>query len=533
MSKKKNKINNEEQAVPSIEAEKEAESFAEAEISKEMSESDEEKAKKKAIRRRKLKYGSVATAITVICIAMVVLVNVILNLASNSVNMNIDLTDDSIFEISQETKDYLNTIDEHVDIVCMSDELTFQTSTYIYLKQAYEVLKKYEIYSDNVEVTYVDVVENPTYIDRYSQSYSGEIDEYNIVIESDKRIKVVSIEDLYDVEMNSYYQQEIVASNAEQVLTSAIMYVTDPSPIQAVVFSSESAGMSYDNVIEMLESNGYEVTEIDPLKEDIPEDTDLVVINAPLNDYNESIIDKLYSFLDNSGALGKNLIYIADNAQNDTTNINTFLEEWGISVGSGVVGDSDTANILGSNVYQIGCYIEDNDYSTNVSNTSLPVYVYYSRPISILFDTQDYRSTVNLLSTDETGFIMTDEIAEAQDESLLTYGEQSVMALGRKYMFDSDNNMVYSNVLVVGSAENLHSIFTGSTYYNNGEYFLSVLNTMTGKNTGISIVSKDLTSDSFDVTLQDYNICTAVFIVAIPLAVLIVGIVVYVKRRTK
>lgn len=542
MSKKKNKLSSEnteksENLTVSDNAASENDNADtqsdDKQIEKELSAAEAEKANKRSIMRRKLKYGSAATAITVICIAVVVLVNVILSLVSDRVNMSIDLTDDSIFEISQETKDYLSSINEHVDIVCMSDELEFQTSSYVYMKQAYEVLKKYEIYSNNVEVKYVDIVEDPTYIDRYKKSYSGEIDRYNIVIESDKRIKVISIEDLYNVQMNSYYQQEIVSSKAEQALTSAIMYVTDPSPLQAVMFTGETQGSSYDNVKEMLISNGYEVTEIDPLRDTIPDGTELVVISAPLNDYNETIIDMLYNYLDNGGNLGKNLIYVADYSQKETANIDSFLSEWGIKVGQGVVGDLNTSNILGSTAYQIACYISENDYSSNVSQMSLPVLSYFSRPITLLFDTKDTRSTVALLQTSETGFVMTDEIAEQGDESLIEEGIQTVMALGRKYIFDSDNNIVYSNVLVVGSAENLDALFTGTTYYNNGEYFLSVLNTMTGKNTGINIVAKDLTSTSFDINQQTFNVCFIVFIIAIPLAVLIIGFVVYLRRRTK
>ena len=47
---------------------------------------------------------------------------------------------------------------------------------------------------------------------------------------------------------------------------------------------------------------------MDPLAGTIPEDTDIVVINAPLNDYDSSVIDMLYAFLDNDGKLGRSLI---------------------------------------------------------------------------------------------------------------------------------------------------------------------------------------------------------------------------------
>lgn len=510
------------------------------ETNKEASENKKSKPEagsKKSINRRKLKYGSVAAAITVIVIALVVMVNVIVNLSADKVNMSIDLTTNGSFEISQETKDYLATVNEPVSIVCMSDEITFQTAAYIYYKQAYEVLKKYSIYNNNIDLKFVDMVEDPTYADRYNSIYKGEINAYNIVVESSKRIKVLSIEDLYNTQINyNTFSQEIVSSKAEQELTSAIMYVTDPNPLKAVVFKSDTSGSSYDNLVSLLNSNGYDVSEIDPLVDIIPEGADIVAINAPLNDYDESIINMLYDFLDNNGNLGKNLIYVADYSQKDTKNIDAFLAEWGLSVGHGVVGDQDANNLQSQSYYVVRNYIESNDFSGNVAQPNLPVIDYQARPVTLLFDTKDTRSTVALLKTKETAFVMTDEMQELArngEQPEIVNGVQTTMAIGRKYVFNSDNQQVFSNVLVIGSSETLDAAFTETTYYNNGDYFISILNTMTGKNSGISIVAKDLTSPTFDIDQGTVGRYMTVFVIIIPLTVLIIGTVVFIRRRTK
>lgn len=510
------------------------------EVSKEeteMSEAESEKAARRRYNRRRLKYGSVATAITVVVIAVVVLVNVAVNLAGERVNMSVDLTENGTFEISQVSIDYLACVNEPVSIVCMSDELTFQTSNYIYFKQAYEVLKKYSFYSDNVTLEFVDMVKNPTYADRYKSSYKGDINSYSIVVESSKRIKVLSIQDLYNTEINyQTFREEIVSSKAEQELTSAVMYVTDPDPLQAVVFGSETSGSSYDNVAALLVSNGCDVTEINPLTEEIPEGADIVVVNAPLNDYETDVVDKLYRFLDNNGNLGKNLIYIADYSQKDTSNIDAFLAEWGIKVEEGVVGDDDPNNLQSQNFYVVRNYISANDFSGNVAQPALPVIDYQSRPISLLFETKDTRSTAALLQTKDTGFVMTESMQEELKnggEPDIPHGVQTTMAIGRKYIFNDNNAQVFSNVLVVGSSETLDAAFTEQTYYNNGDYFVSVLTAMTGKSSGISIVAKDLSSPTFDIDMAKVNGYVTVFMIVIPVAVLIIGGAVFFRRRTK
>lgn len=498
-----------------------------------------EKTENKKYLMRKLRYGSAATAITVIVVALVVLVNVIMSMLSDRINMTIDATPDGTFEITQESIDYLETVNEPVDIVCMTSEAEFSTSPYIYFKQAYEVLKKYTIYSQNIKLTFVDMTKDPTYANRYKELYNGDIDQYSIVVSSDKRIKVIAVQDLFNVERNYYnYSQQITSSNAEQELTSAIMYVTDPDPMNAVVFNSETGGASYDNVITMLRSNGYNVSEINPLIDAIPEETDIICVNAPLNDYDEDTVQKIYDFLDNGGKLGRTMIYIADTSQNPANNMNALLAEWGVQIEEGVVGDSNSSNTSSSSNYIIGSFIDtnENEYAANVADTSLPVLSYYSRPITLLFDENSNRLTKSLVQTDDTGFILTEEMQTALENGENyepEFGSYTTMAAARKYIFDEDNNIVYSNILIVGSSVMLSETLTSATYYNNGDYFISALNTLTGKTNGINIVAKDLTSDTFDMDQKTYSTCYGVFIFAIPAAVIVVGIGVYLKRRHK
>ena len=78
---------------------------------------------------KKLKYGSVATVITVIVIAVVVVINVIVVALGERTNLKLDLTSKNAFEISQETIDYITSLNQDVEIVTMSDENAFKTTT--------------------------------------------------------------------------------------------------------------------------------------------------------------------------------------------------------------------------------------------------------------------------------------------------------------------------------------------------------------------------------------------------------------------
>ena len=493
---------------------------------------------KKPFNSKKLKYGSAATAITVIVVALVVLVNVIVTLVGKRTDLTIDLTSKGNFEISQESIDYINNLSEPVEIVTMTDEDTFRDAGNVYYTQAYEVLKKYALNSDKVTVKFVDMTADPTYANKYSEIYKGTIAANNIVVTSGNRIKVLTVNDLFNTELNyQTFSYNIVSSKAEQALTSAIMYVTDPAPKTAAIMDTGETDVSNDSIRSLLEDDGFDVSEFDPNGEEFPYDADVMVINAPINDLSEEVIAKLYNYLENDGNYGRNLIYLASYSQKATKNIDAFLAEWGLEVGSGVVGDQNTSNLAStSTFYAIRNFIEENDYSGNVAQPDLPVVSYFARPVNILFESSGNVTTHSLLKTADTAFVLTDEMQEAAqngEEPDIVNGSFNTIALGSKYTFDKDNNTLTSNLLVFGSSAMLDSSITSTSYYNNGDYFVSILNTMTGKNGGISIVAKELTAATFDTTAAKANAAFWVFVILLPAAILITGIVIWLKRRHK
>ena len=494
------------------------------------------------INTKKLKYGTVATVITVIVIVLVVLLNVIVSSLGERYNMKFDLTPNNNFEISQDTIDYLAKLNENVEICTTVDELLFETSENIYYRQAYEVLKKYAQNSSKVEVNFVDMTVNPTYVEKYKQYYSGSINEYSIVIfnKDSNRIRVVSINDLFNTEIDYYYYtQNIVSSKAEQVLTSALMYVTDPDPKTAVYLNVTSQSTSSENIMDLLETNGFDIVTVDPLTEEIPMDADMIVINSPLNDFSEELIGRLYDFMENGGNYGKNMIYVANISQNATPNINAFVEEWGIKVGDGIIAENNAQNrVSASSPYNIMTYIESNDYSGGIPQETItsPVAVPNSRPLEVLFDHFGNIDAMSLLNTSETAFVMTNEmmehIAETNEMPDITEQSVSVMALARKYAF-VDNVQTYSNLIVLGSDYILDSSLTSMTYYNNGDYFISIVNNISGKDNGVYIVAKDLSSPTYETNAAQANTLRILFMFVLPALVAAAGIIVWLKRRHK
>ena len=156
-----------------------------------------EKQQKKLKNRKKLKYGGLATAITVIFVAVVVLVNVVVTqLDKRFPNAKLGSHyRGNPYEISDETLDYIRNLDKDVDVAISSDEATFTSDKYN--KMIAETLSKYQGYSDRINVTYFDATKDPDVLSKYQELYGGSIQSGQVIINSGKRIEGVQHPDRY------------------------------------------------------------------------------------------------------------------------------------------------------------------------------------------------------------------------------------------------------------------------------------------------------------------------------------------------
>lgn len=528
---------------------------------------------KKPFNKKKLKYGTVATVITVVFIAFVVVINLIAGVLTDRKDLKLDLTKEKYYEVSQDTIDYIQGIKTDVEIAVMAKESDFATSG-TYMKMVLETLEKYEQHSDHIKINFYDVASNPDVVTKFSANYNGEISEGNIVVASGERVKVLTVNNLFNIQSDYYSGSSSVQSyKGEQELTSAIMSVTDANP-QRVAFISKYNGSAIyhsDNaysisaLYSLMDKNGYEVSEVDIMTDALsPEDYDMVVLPAPVNDLSEDSIKKLDDFLYNNGDLDKDMIYIADVLQYSTPNIDDFLEVWGIEVGGSIVYDSssDKSQYVTTMKGQLSApvaTIAEDTYSEGLSNTKLPIIVPLARPVNLLFDANVDRNTTALLTTSDTSFLYPLEMqtaeevkakAEAAENGEETTEEeteettefdpdsaeksaQTVMAVATKTNMDSNNTAHVNNVMVIGGATILDQVLTYSNTYNNAEYVINAVNKMCGKENGIIIAEKDLSVQTIDIKSSQIKAISRTVIFIIPLIVVAAGIVVFLRRRNR
>ena len=543
----------------------------------------EEKRQNKLKRRKKLKYGGIATAITAIFVAIVVLLNVVVSLVSEkNPNLVLDLTSSNVYEISDETLDYIKNLDTDVEIAVSTEESEFQTDTYN--KMISETIDRYAGYSSHISVTYFDTTSDPDILAKYQDLYTGDISSNQVIITNGTRIKVYSLTDLFEIDEEAYqyyyyygygsFEDCLTAFKGEQVITNAIMNVTDSNPKTVGVIASTNGDYIYSatqanyyavqSAESLLEDNGYDVVELDMITDELDTDVyDILMLPAPASDLTQDAITKLTDFLYNDGNLGKQLIYIADYTQGSTPNLDAFLKEWNVSIDSSILQDESsnmqTATIVaGSGSFPIVSVTEEEDYNGNLDNTSLPILAPLARPIDEL-TSNNGRTVYSLLTTSDTSYRYPFEITddddtedtdaeETEDEtedtteeteeettttfdsSTATRSSNAVMVLCRDQQ-STGSDYIESDVIVLGSMSLLDYYLMQDSSYNNAEYFIGLLNSICGKEDNIVIATKDLESASISVSDSVLNAIRWIVIAVIPLIVVAIGVVVAIRRR--
>ena len=472
-------------------------------------------------RSRRLRHGTMATVLSVCFVAAVVLVNVIASILVERFPISLDLTSNKIFELSQDSIDYIENLDQDIDVYVLATEEDFSGSNQYY-NQANTVINKYAQYSDHIHVSYVDIY---TDVD-FAANYPDETLSYGqILLQCGDRHQVLTAYDLFDVDEQ---YGTIQSSTTEQAMTSAIMNLTDSNPISVVFLTGFGDNNRTDssNLESILTNNGYLVSEINFLSEEIPEDTDAVVLCSPTSDLTADLADTLAQWLENEGKFGRTMLYFADGSQPSLPVLESVLNEWGIGIEPGYLIETDPTHVYSSYTYLLAQY-EDNDY---VDSASQPMLLPNTKALSVLWENDSNRYTHVLLTSYDSSVLVPEDAAEDWEPDEKDAQSYPLAVLGQRLAYEG-TTALNSYLAVFGSMDMTNSAFTSMSAINNGEYVVELLNTLTGKDEGITIVGKEIGTETLGINESQANVIGGFFQFGLPIIVVVIGVVVWIRRR--
>ena len=518
-------------------------------------------ARRHKFNKRNFKHGTLAVVFTVLFLAAVVVLNVIVNIVSDRFDTTADLSDSGIYTLDEETTGYLDKLTMDVTVSVMNSETDFEGGG-TYYKSVNELLKKMAMQNEHFKVQYLQIDQNPVFTSRFN----GETLSTNyIVVESAEtgRHRILTpgsyfscnafrsqlsqygypetyIDQYVEQYVNSSYASRVIdGSNIEQAAISAMLYVTNTDPVR-VAFTEGFGEGDAGTLSSLLSKNGYDVETINLQSvSEIDSDIDYIVMYAPTMDYDNDNLDKLAKFLDNDGAFGKNLVFFSSSqvyytkTDEDSTalvNLSAFLAEWGIQIGDSIIMQTNSNYTYGNMPFAHVLDIQDTDFAGNVYGNSLFTYDAYVRPVIQIWGEDKSKSSIEqkvLIKTYDGAYLQ--PLSELSNSSFDVNSAESGVFNDAicAYKIHSTSQEV-SRVVAFGS-----EMFPTVSYSNsnNQNFLVNTFNYISGKTDGVTITSKNFETVGFDMNQGSANVLAIILCIVIPILVIVLGIVIWVRRR--
>lgn len=553
---------------------------SEAEILSEMTETEETVAEETAaepakvkkpriINKSRMKYGTYALGITAIVIAAAVAVNVLFGILASRVNLNIDLSLEGENTLTEDNIAFLESLETEVTLtVCATAEdytggyLDYYTANQVYsatdstgeyYAQTIRFLELYQLYSDKIKVEFVDpqTPEFATVMQEYSSTslnYGDIIVEavHTVDGEENKRSTIVGFDDLYYLADDSGYASMgydyyyVSGNYFETAVSSAIKKVSATETIKVGVVSTHCNTSAAEYYTGVLGLNNFEMMDISgAVIETVSDELSMLIIAAPTEDFAISELEAIDTWLYNNGQRGRGLLFFASISSPSLPNLYSYLEEWGISVGSGVLFDTNSqSHMSGDPMTMLFVPTTDSNDTVDAVNGSSSSYIIGSAvPLSVAFENNGTRNTFVPMST-YSDIVVAAPVGTAADwtpPSDYTTAQYPgmIVSCDDEYV---DNVLKQSYVVAFASESVVSADLASYSSIGNMDAAVNTANLVSGvEDSGFSFYMKTIDTESYydQVTQSGADAITIIFQWGIPLLLVVWGIVVFVRRSRK
>lgn len=445
------------------------------------------------------RYGTYSTLLTVVVIAIVIVLNMVAGQFPQSFR-NIDLSGNQLYEITDQSKALLKSLGKEVEIHVLAEKDSADERIALFID-------KYAALSKKVSVKWTDPVLHPTVLTETGAS------ENTIIVsceDTGKSTNIAMTDMVQFDEYSYYYSGEYIetAFDAEGQLTSAINYVVSEATYKVYYTAGHGENALTTTITDLFDKSNITTQEINTLTQtEIPAECELLFLYAPTTDFTEDEIAILSTYMEEGGKL----FYIMGETENQLTNLNGFLAEYGLEVQNGFA--ADTQKCYQQNPYYVLPTLSASDGMAAGLQSNV-VLMLYPKAIKEVTPARDSITVEAFMTTSENGgYVVTEEKQE-----------QGTYILGAVATEEDARLTVITSQTIID--ENLVKQFSN---LENATLFMNAVTENFENASNVSIPSKSL--EITRNTVQNVGLFTFVVILGVPVVILAGGFVKWMKRR--
>lgn len=487
------------------------------------------KSKRKNLRT--LRRGTYIVVVSAIVIAVVIAVNLFVSVLPASFR-NIDMTDNSMYTLSDETKTILSAVNSDINMYIIAEAQKENSTT----DEVRNMLERYAELNSHIKVSTVDPGVSPNFTSQYT---TDKVSTNSVIVVSDKRSRVVDPSKLYMYVTDygnftqddyAYYQNMGMSLGGtlnyfgEMYFTGAISYVSDENIPTVYLLTGHGEQELDSESVEAVTGENISTESLNLLTASVSESAAAVIINQPTYDISESEYNSLDAYLNGGG----NIILITDAVNYSTVKmpyISKIAEKMGLKSIDGIVIET-AANGYSQYPYNVVPTIGTGGPAALLRDSGTAIML-YGGSHGIVSAEGSSASVYPLLSTSSSSYVKSAGVA------LTTFEKEDGDTDGPVYLGAASTLALSDNVEAKFTWYTSPNIMTSSMAKGNLELFCATLNWMCDKETSISIIGREISASMLTVTSGSATLWSNMIIVVIPLSVLIIGFVIWWRRRRK
>lgn len=459
-------------------------------------------------RQRKMRRGGISLVLTAVFLAAVIGINVLAGLLPEKVR-KLDVSDNDLYSITDTSKKILKDLDKEVKLTILANKKNTD-------ERIKTFVENYKDLSGKLSVEWVDPKLHPETLEEYDAA------EDTIIVSCADTGKTVQI--LFtDIIQQSYtYTGQMTESafDAEGQFTSAVASVVSDTTKKIYRTTGHGEATVSTTVSEMLEKSNFAMEELNlMMNARIPDDCDMIFIDSPGTDITADEKTILEEYLNSGG----NVMIMMGDGEKALPNLEEILSTYGLNMAEGYIADMSRC-YQGNYYYLIPNLSATGEMAKGLqSETALIV---NTRGMTAGTPKRDTITLTPFLETSENAYAVTEE---EQKQGTYVLGAVATEPIEQK-QDGSEEERKEARLTVFSSNHMIDSTVTDTfSSLDNLTLFVNAVTSGFDDVENVSVEAKNL-GVTFN-AISHTGMIGMLVIFGIPIVVILVGFVVWIKRR--